>query len=101
MTDRMEKAEEQQKKVKRLREGAEVVDTKGSFEWIGDRLSFQVDGEEVIFKILENRMMERVVQSQETSTGELIWLVSGTVTEYRGGNYLLMTHVVLDGKRGI
>ncbi|MBI1246749.1 hypothetical protein GC197_02755 [bacterium] len=98
--DRVKQAEEQQKKVKRLREGAEIVDAKGSFEWIGDRLSFQVDGEEVVFKILENRMMERVVQSQEASTGQLVWLVSGTVTEYRGGNYLLITHVVLDGKRG-
>ncbi|MEW4451963.1 hypothetical protein AB1L30_04680 [Bremerella sp. JC817] len=100
ISDRARMAEEQEKKSKRLREGAEVVDTKGSFEWIGDRLSFNLDGEQVSLKILENRMMERVVQTQESSTGELVWVVTGTVTEYRGGNYLLMTHVVLDGKRG-
>jgi len=100
VTDRMKSAQQQQEKMKRLREGAEIVDSEGTFEWIGDRLSFVQDGEKVVLKILENRMMERVVQAQEGSTGELVWVVSGTVTEYRGGNFLLMKHVVLSGKRG-
>lgn len=100
ITDREKLAQQQQEKKHRLREGAEIVDAKGTFEWIGDRLSFIPDDDGVVVKILENRMMERVVQSQETSTGELVWMVSGVVTEYRGSNYLLMKHVVLSGKRG-
>jgi len=100
VTDRMKSAQLQQEKRKRLREGAEIVDAIGTFEWIGDRLSFVQDDGETVLKLLENRMMERVVQAQESSTGELVWVVSGTVTEYRGGNFLLMKHVVLTGKRG-
>ncbi|MEW4561028.1 hypothetical protein AB1K70_00780 [Bremerella sp. JC770] len=100
VTDRMKSAQLQQEKMKRLREGAEIVDATGTFEWIGDRLSFVQDDGDTVLKLLENRMMERVVQAQESSTGELVWVVSGTVTEYRGGNFLLMKHVVLTGKRG-
>ncbi|PQO25313.1 hypothetical protein C5Y96_25785 [Blastopirellula marina] len=100
VTDRMKSAQQQQEKLTRLREGAEIVDSKGTFEWIGDRLSFVPENEKMVLKILENRMMERVVQAQESSTGELVWLVSGTVTEFRGGNFLLIKHVVLTGKRG-
>lgn len=100
VTDRMKSAQEQQEKMTRLREGAEIVDSKGTFEWIGDRLSFVPEGEKTVLKILENRMMERIVQAQESSTGELIWIVTGTVTEYRGSNFLLVKHVVLSGKRG-
>ncbi|MFN3151830.1 hypothetical protein [Bremerella sp.] len=100
ITDRMKSAQQLQEKMTRLREGAEVVDSVGTFEWIGDRLSFVPQDEKAVLKVLENRMMERVVQAQESSTGELIWIVSGTVTEFRGGNFLLMKHAVLTGKRG-
>lgn len=100
VTDRMKSAQQLHDKMKRLREGAEIVDSEGTFEWIGDRLSFLQANDKTVLKILENRMMERVVQAQESSTGELVWVVSGTITEYRGGNFLLMKHVVLTGKRG-
>ncbi|PQO29380.1 hypothetical protein DTL21_25275 [Bremerella cremea] len=98
-TDMARQEEERFQKKNRLREGAEIVDQIGSFEWIGDRLSFSPEEGDHVFKILENRMMERVVQTQETSTGKLVWVVTGTITEYRGSNYLLMKHVILDGKR--
>ncbi|PQO38471.1 hypothetical protein [Blastopirellula marina] len=98
-TDLAEQAQEQFQKKNRLREGAEIVDEPGTFEWIGDRLSFSPEKGDHVFKILENRMMERVVQTQESSTGKLVWVVTGTITEYRGSNYLLMKHVILDGKR--
>ncbi|RCS54834.1 hypothetical protein DTL42_06870 [Bremerella cremea] len=99
ITDRAQQAEEMFQKKNRLREGAEVVDEIGSFEWVGDRLSFSPENGDHTFKILENRMMERVVQAQENSTSKLIWVVTGNITEYRGGNFLLMKHVILDGKR--
>ena len=98
-TDMDRQAEELAQKKQRLREGAEIVDTLGTFEWVGDRLSFSADKEKNVFKILENRMMERVVQTQESSTGDLVWVVTGTITEYRGSNFLLMRHVTLEGKR--
>lgn len=98
-TDMDEQAEELAQKKQRLREGAEIVDEVGTFEWVGDRLSFSADKEKAVFKILENRMMERVVQTQEASTGDLVWVVTGTITEYRGSNFLLMRHVTLEGKR--
>lgn len=99
ITDRAKQADEMFQKKNRLREGAEVVDEIGSFEWVGDRLSFTPEKGDHAFKILENRMMERVVQAQENSTSKLIWVVTGNITEYRGGNYLLMKHVILDSKR--
>lgn len=98
-TDMAEQAQEQFQKKNRLREGAEIVDQSGSVEWIGDRLCFTPEKGGHVFKILENRMMERVVQTQESSTGKLVWVVTGTITEYRGSNFLLMKHVILDGKR--
>ena len=99
VTDLARSAEELKNKKSRIREGAKVVDAVGTFQWIGDRLSFHANPEEGGLKILENRMMERVVQTQENSTGELEWVVTGTVTEYRGSNFLLLTHVILKGKR--
>lgn len=99
VTDLDQSAQELEKKKNRLREGAKVVDASGTFEWVGDRLSFRGDSEEISLKLLENRMMERVVQTQENSTGELVWIVTGTITEYRGSNFLLLSHVILKGKR--
>lgn len=99
LSDLETRALQQQKKGQRLREGAEVLDTLGGFEWAGDRLNFVAENGQVETKVLENRMMERVVQTLETSTGDLQWSVSGRITEYRGNNYLLLTHVILKGKR--
>lgn len=99
LTDQAQSAREQKERRNRLREGAEIVDAVGSFEWIGDRLSFVSEDSDSALRILENRMMERVVVTLEGSTGELVWTVNGDVTEYRGSNYLLMSHVKLKGKR--
>lgn len=99
LSDRENRALETRKKQQRLREGAEIVDSVGGFQWVGDRLNFVTEEGEIETKVLENRMMERVVLTLETSTGDLQWSVSGRITEYRGNNYLLLTHVILKGKR--
>jgi len=98
LTDDQYNSQLRDQKKNRLREGASINEV-GKFDFLGDRLSFMSESSGREMKLLENRMMERVVLAQENATGELIWEVSGTVTEYKGRNFLLLTRVRLKGKR--
>ena len=40
-------------------------------------------------------MLQRIAQKIEEIPGQLEWNVSGIVTEYRGANFLLVTHALL------
>jgi hypothetical protein len=80
-----------------LREGTEVVDQRGYFGWSNNRLVFStVDGTER-FVTLENLNLERVAKALADSQERLIWIVSGTITEFRGSRYLLVRRAVLKG----
>lgn len=43
---------------------------------------------------LPNLNLERVVQAIGDSASEMRWIVSGTLTEFRGSNYLLITRAI-------
>ena len=73
-----------------LREGVELVDQPGTFKMAGDRVVFFLaHGKQQVIG-LENLDLERIVRILGDNTNPLDWFVSGTVTEFRGTNYLLV-----------
>jgi hypothetical protein len=77
-----------------LREGAVLTNKLGAFLTMGERIAFKPEGEQYSFGVLENLALERVWKMLDATRGRQ-WIVSGTVTEYRGRNYLLMDRAVL------
>jgi hypothetical protein len=81
----------------RLREGARLTDIRGRFEFAGERLIFYRADDNEALPPLENLALERISQMVQDSQTRLEWIVSGTITEYRGGNFLLVTKAVVRG----
>ncbi len=79
----------------KLREGSKLEDIHGKFDFAGERMAFYPTGETESFRVLENLSLERIWQATQDSNRRDEWLVSGTVTEYRGANYLLVTKAVV------
>ena len=79
---------------KRLREGTTFVEQAGTFKAAGDRVLFRVDGRNDSLHVLENLALERIWNMLADTRGRQ-WSVSGTVTEYRGRNFLLIQRAVL------
>jgi hypothetical protein len=79
---------------KRVREGTNI-DKTGYFRTTGDRVTFYADNGKMRYRGLENLMLERIARTIEDNPGQLEWKVTGIVTEYRGANFLLVTHAVL------
>ncbi len=78
-----------------VREGTRVVEQLGYFQATGDRTTFlSADGETRILG-LENLILERISRITEETPGKVEWTVSGTITEFRGNNFLLVTRAVL------
>jgi hypothetical protein len=77
-----------------VREGSQLVKMPGRFVPVGDSLVFQPQGSEQAFQVLENLALERVWNMLEQN-GDRTWTVSGTVTEFRSRNYLLIERAVL------
>jgi hypothetical protein len=80
---------------RRLREGTELVDQVGHFEPAGQRLLFVTQRGEIRLLGLENLNLERIARTVAGSPGRVDWLVTGTVTEYRGGSFLLVERAVV------
>lgn len=81
----------------RVREGA-VLDTAGYFKVTGDRALFTTADGSARFTGLENLNLERIAIAVSESPDPLLWSVTGTVTEFRGTNYLLVTRALLKNK---
>lgn len=80
----------------RQREGVKLSDRRGRFERRGERYVFLSDAPVGHFLVLENLMLERVANVlSDAAGGQLRWSVTGTVTEYRGVNYLLLDRAVV------
>ena len=82
------------KQASRMREGVVLTDVTGTFSALGDRILFQQAGQEHTLGVLENLALERVWKMLD-DTRDRQWNVSGTVTEYRGSNFLLLHRAVL------
>lgn len=90
----------------RLREGTELHDAIGTFQFSSDRATFKLprDGGMAEFITLENLNLERINQTTQ-DVGSLVggpslaqWKVSGVTTEFNGKNYLLISKAVLLSK---
>lgn len=82
----------------RLREGTALSDVQGHFELTGDRARFQPSDKSGPFGCLENLNLDRVTQTIRDNYDRLEWSVSGTITEYRGANYLLISRAILKSR---
>ena len=77
------------------REGTEV-DTVGTFRVAGDRATFCVKDGSAKYQGLENLALERVTNVLANSRAKDVeWSVKGTLTEFRGRNYLLIDRAVV------
>jgi hypothetical protein len=79
----------------RQREGTRLIEVSGRFDLAGDRVTFLPVNEREHYKLLENLALERVGQVLSESRARHEWTVSGTLTEYRGSNYLLLQKAVI------
>jgi hypothetical protein len=79
----------------RQREGTRLTDVSGRFEIAGDRVTFFPAASRESYRLLENLSLERVAQVLSESRLRQEWTVSGTLTEFRGANYLLLTKAVI------
>lgn len=85
----------------RQREGTRLSNQQGYFRGSGDGLTFHLRNSEEKYAALENLALERigkVMSDRHDHPDQLNWNVSGFFTEYRGGNYLFITHAVLESK---
>jgi hypothetical protein len=85
----------------RIREGTRWQNERGIFTLVGDRVTFTPNSlRNQNFMVLENLNLERIVRTIEenrtvTDADTLEWNIDGTVTEFRGGNFVLVTRSVL------
>lgn len=79
----------------RLREGMKLTNLIGELHELGGRIEFRPDGEAQRLLLLENLALERVSQDLDQKRK---WSVSGVVTEFKGGNYLLLSRAVLKAR---
>jgi hypothetical protein len=74
------------------REGTSLRDEPGRFALSGNRVAFSAfDGTTYIG--LENLNLQRIAKAVAASPEPIEWFVTGTLTEYQGSNYLIVTHV--------
>ena len=82
----------------RLREGTRLVNASGYFKLTGDRITFYLDQGDRRLQVLENLSLERIGALVGETPDPLEWTVSGLVTEYGGGNYLLVQQATLKSR---
>jgi hypothetical protein len=91
------------KTAERLREGTRLIDVTGTFQAVGgDNVAFSPKDSENkdSYRVLQNLALERISTALEANRGPRQWIVSGTITEYRGSNYLLVTKAVIQLQEG-
>jgi hypothetical protein len=79
----------------RLREGGEIANQVGYFQAAGDRLTFVANDNKNRYVILENSNLEQVAKTLADDPKQAEWIVSGIISEYRGGNFLMLHQAVL------
>lgn len=82
----------------RHREGSLVTDKLGVFQLNGARALFRFADNSSTIQVLENLALERVVRTMDEIRTDRYWSVSGSYTEYRGENFLLLQRAVLTSK---
>ena len=83
----------------RWREGTRLHQVHGVFTSIGDRLQFTTSDGKVQILVTENLLAERVLRSTLESSDPLAWTIQGTMTEFRGNNYLTLNYATIMAKK--
>lgn len=79
----------------RLREGTELREAQGYFRFVDDRVVFFRKNGDAKYIGLENLNLERIVSEITNNPTQLEWTIVGSITEFRGANYLLVRRAVL------
>ena len=74
-----------------LREGKKLEVEVGAFRIEGGRLRFYPRDLKVQLTVLENSASGEVVRTHEQGGEGTVWEVSGTITEFREANYILIS----------
>ncbi len=84
----------------RWREGTRLHQVQGVFSTNGERLQFATADGKVQIITTENLLAERVLRTiQESSDTSLAWTIQGTMTEYKGANYLTLNYATILAKK--
>ncbi|NMC19883.1 MAG: hypothetical protein GYA33_05620 [Thermogutta sp.] len=79
----------------RLREGTALRGLVGSIRPVGDRWTLFLSQRDERYILLENLALERILRTNASFTEVPDWTVEGTVTEFRGQNYLLIEKALI------
>jgi hypothetical protein len=80
---------------RRVREGSKLEDELGEFREAGERIHFYLNSNKTRFIALENLALDRVSKVLDDNTTPRTWSVTGVVTEYQSGSFLLVTRATL------
>ena len=83
----------------RWREGTRLYQVQGIFSTNGDRLQFTTADGKVQILTTENLLAERVMRAIQESSDALTWTIQGTMTEYKGGNFLTLNYASILAKK--
>jgi hypothetical protein len=84
-------AGENPERTAQFHEDAELIEQGGQFSVSGDRVIFIAAESQIRFIGLENLVLQDVAEKIAANPAQQFWTVSGTITEYRGANYLFLT----------
>lgn len=87
-------ASEQAKVLERYREGMKLEEERGEFQRSAGRWAFRSETTGARFLVLENLSLQRVAEQVTESPEATAWTVSGLITEFRGGRFLLLSRAV-------
>jgi hypothetical protein len=80
----------------RVREGSMLEGELGEFRESGERIRFYLlKDDKTSYGALENLALDRVSRVLDENTTPRTWAVTGVITEYRSGNFLLVTRAKL------
>ena len=83
-----------------IREGTEIADQAGYFRVTDDRVTFFLHDGKQQFVVLENLNLDRIAQVLAEDGEQFSWSVTGTITEFRGANFLLVRRAVVRSQAG-
>lgn len=85
-----------------LDEGTKLPEMLGVFGFSEHRFKFvELRGEHREFICLENSALERVQQASQEESHDCAWIITGSVTQFRGENYLFIDSATPAPKRTI
>ncbi len=83
----------------RWREGTRLHQVQGTFATNGERLQFTTSDGKVQILATENLLADRVLRSIQESSDPLAWTIQGTMTEYKGTNFLTLNYATILAKK--